>query len=82
MTDHVCKKRKISEIEDKQDIVEAIERCNLKRDHKTMLKILYVEGGCLDDVCAAVGREYVTVAKWHKPALKKLINILQKSGKI
>lgn len=81
MTDHVCKKHKLYEIEDIHVISDAIERCNLKREHKIMLKILYVDGGCLEDVCAAVGREYATVAKWHKPALKKLMSILQKMVK-
>lgn len=82
MTEHVKQRKIIQDIGDINDIAEAIDRCNLKREYKILLKILYVDGGCLDDVCEAVGREYATVAKWHKPALIKLIYILQKSGKI
>lgn len=67
---------------DTQDIADAIDRCNLKPEYKRLLKILYVDNGCLEDVCEAVGREYTTVSKWHKPALIRLVRLLQKQGKI
>lgn len=82
MTEHVKQRKIIQDIGDINDIAEAIDRCNLKREYKTLLKILYVDGGCLDDVCDAVGREYTTVSKWHKPALMKLTYILQKQRKL
>ena len=82
MTDHVNRKREISNVDDTRDIAEAIERCNLRPEYKRLLRILYVDGGNLDDVCEAVGREYTTVSKWHKAALIKLTYILRKSGKL
>lgn len=82
MKDHIDKRRLVRSIGDVRDIEDAIERCNLRPDYKTLLRILYIDGGCLDDVCDAVGREYTTVSKWHRAALVKLCYILQKQGKI
>lgn len=82
MTEHLKLRRAIKEIDDVDDISAAIDKCNLKKEYKTLLKILYVDGGCMEDVCEAVGREYATIAKWHKPALLKLAFILEKQGKI
>ena len=82
MTEHVRKRGAVHGLGEVADMSAAIERCNLKPEYKTLLKIMYVDGGCLDDVCEAVGREYSTVSKWHKPALMKLAYILQKQGKI
>lgn len=82
MTEHSRRKAEVRSVGEKCDIEEAIERCNLKPEHKRLLKILYVDNGSIDDVCEAVGREYTTVSKWHKSALIKLVYILRKSGKL
>lgn len=82
MTEHVRKRNAVHSLGDAKDIEDAINRCNLKPEYKLMLKILYIEGGCIEDVCEAVGKEYTTVSKWHKPALMKLTYILQKQGKL
>lgn len=82
MTDHIKKRRSIQNVANTDDIAAAIDKCNLRREYKTLLKILYVDGGCLEDVCEAVGKEYTTISKWHKPALIKLTYLLQKQGKL
>lgn len=82
MTEHVRQKYAVQEIDDTELISSAIDKCNLKPEYKRLLKILYVERGCLEDVCDAVGRDYSTVSKWHKPALIRLARLLQKQGKI
>lgn len=82
MTEHVRQKNAVQEIDDTELISSAIDKCNLRPEYKRLLKILYVERGCLEDVCEAVGREYTTVSKWHKAALVKLVYILHKSGKL
>ena len=76
MTDHAKRRQAVHSVGDTQDIADAIDRCNLKPEYKRLLKILYVDNGCLEDVCEAVGREYTTVSKWHKVALVKLVYIL------
>ena len=76
MTDHAKRRQAVHSVGDTQDIADAIDRCNLKPEYKRLLKILYVDNGCLEDVCEAVGREYTTVSKWHKAALAKLVYIL------
>ena len=82
LTDHAKRRQAVHSVGDTQDIADAIDRCNLKPEYKRLLKILYVDNGCLEDVCEAVGREYTTVSKWHKAALVKLVYILHKSGKL
>lgn len=82
MTEHVRQKNAVQEIDDTELISSAIDKCNLRPEYKRLLKILYVERGCLEDVCDAVGRDYSTVSKWHKPALIRLVRLLQKQGKI
>ncbi len=82
MTDHLKLRQAIKNVDDIDDIAAAIDKCNLRKEHKILLKILYVDGGRLDDVCDAVEREYTTISKWHKPALIKLIYMLEKQGKI
>lgn len=82
MTEHSKHKAEVRSVGDKRDIENAIELCNLRPEYKRLLKILYLDGGNLDDVCEAVGREYTTVSKWHKSALIKLCYILRKSGKV
>lgn len=82
MTEHGRRRQAVKSLGNARDIADAIDRCNLKAEYKMMLKILYVDNGCLEDVCEAVGREYTTVSKWHKAALIKLVYILQKSGKL
>lgn len=82
MTEHSRRKAEVRSVGDKRDIEEAIKRCNLKPEHRRLLEILYLDGGSIDDVCDAVGREYTTVSKWHKSALIKLCYILRKSGKL
>jgi hypothetical protein len=78
----VRQKNAVQEIDDTELISSAIDKCNLRPEYKRLLKILYVERGCLEDVCDAVGRDYSTVSKWHKPALIRLVRLLQKQGKI
>ena len=56
MTEHVRKRGAVHGLGEVADISAAIERCNLKPEYKMLLKIMYVDGGCLDDVCEAVGR--------------------------
>ena len=82
MTEHVRQKNAVQEIDDTELISSAIDKCNLRPEYKRLLKILYVERGCLEDVCDAVGRDYSTVSKWHKPALIRLVRLLQKQGKL
>lgn len=82
MRDHLARKKAVRELCDRQELAEAIERCNLRPEMRQLLRVLYLDGGCIDDVCAAVGREYTTVAKWHRAALAKLVFLLQKQGKI
>ena len=82
MTDHAKRRQAVHSVGDTKDIADAIDRCNLKPEYKRLLKILYVDNGCLEDVCEAVGREYTTVSKWHKAALVKLVYILHKSVKL
>ena len=82
MTEHIKQKCDIKNLTDQKELAEAIERCNLPPDKKRLLRVLYLEGGTLDDVCDAVGREYTTVSKWHKASLAKLTYLLQKQGKI
>lgn len=60
MTDHAKRRQAVHSVGDTQDIADAIDRCNLKPEYKRLLKILYVDNGCLEDVCEAVGREYTT----------------------
>lgn len=82
MNEHERRRRAVQELCETCDIRDAISRCNLKPEHKRLLEILYLDHGCLEDVCEAVGREYTTVSKWHKPSLIKLVYILKKSGKL
>lgn len=49
MTEHVRQKNAVQEIDDTELISSAIDKCNLKPEYKRLLKILYVERGCLED---------------------------------
>lgn len=66
MTEHVRQKNAVQEIDDAELISSAIDKCNLKPEYKRLLKILYVERGCLEDVCDAVGRERESYGKRGK----------------
>lgn len=82
MTDHLARRNAVRAMCDRRELEEAIERCNLRPEYRKMLRVLYLDGGCMEDVCEAVGREYTTVSKWHRSALAKLVFLLQKQGKI
>lgn len=45
MTEHVRKRGAVHGLGETADIAAAIDRCNLKPEYKTLLKIMYVDGG-------------------------------------
>lgn len=66
MTDHLARRNAVRAMCDRRELEEAIERCNLRPEYRKLLRVLYLDGGCMEDVCEAVGREYTTVSKWHR----------------